>query len=371
MDNFYCKGCLTPRSRPRVVFDKNGFCNACNWAETKKSINWKYKRNDLARICDKFRRSDYYDCIVPVSGGKDSSYVAWKMKHELGMNPLCVTFTPPIQTEIGRQNLENFRNSGFDVMEIRPNPEVYRGLCKRMFIEQARSKFPFVIMIGTGVAKLALKLDIPFIIYGEEGETEYSGDSSYLDTVWMPWEYAFNCYHEGNDLHKYLDEFTQKELYWWLPPSEKDFEKLSITWWSKFENWDDELHRDLAVEKCGLLTSGKQAGTFTSHSQVDDYLQDLHAYEMFIKFGFGRATGDCNLAIHAGRMTREEAVEIVKKEDGVFPLNYLGIYSRFFDMSEGEFWSVLSKHVNRDILQSGKGDYGQREKPWILKNPVK
>ena len=124
------------------------------------------------------------------------------------------------------------------------------------------------------------------------------------------------------------------------------------------------------MEKCGLTTPGKQSGTFTSHSQVDDYLQDLHAYEMFIKFGFGRATGDCNLAIHAGRMTREEAVEIVKKEDGVFPLNYLGIYSHFFDMSEGEFWGVLSKHVNRDILQSGKGDYGQREKPWILKNPV-
>jgi hypothetical protein len=156
----YCQKCITPSTRPRVVFDENGTCNACNWAEKKKSIDWNAQRGRLKAICQAHRNNHPYNIIIPVSGGKDGSYVAWKMKHEFGMNPLCVTFSPPIQTELGRRNLESFRGSGFDLLEIRPNPEVYRKLCKRMFIEQARCKFPFVIGIGTAIAKEALKATI-------------------------------------------------------------------------------------------------------------------------------------------------------------------------------------------------------------------
>ena len=87
----YCTRCLTPSTRPRVVFNEESVCNACQWAEKKKSIDWAQKWNELKKLCDEFRRKDDFDVIVPCSGGKDGSYVAWKMKHEFGMHPLCVT----------------------------------------------------------------------------------------------------------------------------------------------------------------------------------------------------------------------------------------------------------------------------------------
>ena len=360
----YCTKCLTPSTRPRVVFNEDSVCNACQWAEKKKSIVWTQKSKELEELCDKFRRKDDFDVIVPCSGGKDGSYVAWKMKHDFGMHPLCVTFSPPIQTELGRRNLDNFRNSGFDLIEIRANPEIYRRLCKRMFVEQARSKFPFVIAIGTAVAQVALKFDVPFIMGGEEGETEYGGSDRYANQVFMDSKYMVQVYHEGSQLREYLDEFSEADLKWWLLPPEEELKKLKITWWSKWESWDDQLHRDLAAEKCGLQTSIDETGTFTNYAQLDDILQDLHMYECFIKFGFGRATADCNLAIKGGRITREEGVELVNKYDGTFPDKYLSDYIEYFEMTEEEFWAVIDSFANTEILKKVDGRW--RLKPAMI-----
>ena len=360
----YCKRCVTPITRPRVVFT-DGVCNGCLWAEEKKTINWDERRERLQAICNQYRSQNYYDIVVPVSGGKDGSYVAWKMKHEFGMHPLCVTFAPPIQTELGRQNLNNFRQSGFDLIEIRPNPNIYARLCKRMFIDAARSKFPFVIGIGTAVARIALQVDVPLIIYGEEGETEYGGSDKYKNLEFINQDYI-QVYHEGHSVLDYCDEFEEHELYWWVKPPKMD--TLKVTWWSKFESWDDKLHRDLAVEKCGLTVQDKQSiGTFTNYAQIDDVLQDLHMYECFLKYGTGRTTADCNLAIKGNRMTREQAVEYVNKYEGTFPNQLLSTYCQYFDMSKREFRETLDKHANKDILEfKGWGE----SRPWVLKNQI-
>ena len=192
----------------------------------------------MEKLCDELRRKDDFDVIVPCSGGKDGSYVAWKMKHDLGMHPLCVTVSPPLQTEIGRRNLDNFRNSGFDLIEIRPNPKIYRRLCKRMFVEQARAKFPFVIGIGTAVAQVALKFGIPFVMYGEEGETEYGGTDKYANQRFMDPDFMVQIGHEGNSLSNYSDEYSEVDLRWWLMPPEEELKRLRITWWSKWESKD-------------------------------------------------------------------------------------------------------------------------------------
>ena len=359
-----CIKCLTPDSRPRVTFNKAGVCNACQYAEKSLKIDWGKRWEDLEKLCDKHRKKDRWDVIAPVSGGKDSSYVAWKLKHDLGMNPLCVHFAPPMPTEVGRLNLKNFQKSGggFDLIEIHPNPEVYSDLCKWMFIEQARSKFPFVIGIGTSVSQIALKFNIPFIVWGEQGEEIYGGDSKHKSDF-MTFDFARKFYHEGND----LSQFGELDTQWWTLPPKKDFEKLSATWWSKYEAWDDQLHADLAIDKCGLIGTPQQTGTFTTHSQTDDMMQDLLMYECFIKFGFGRATADCNLAIHAERMTREQGVEIVNEKDGEFPLQYLYDYLEYFDMEEWEFWDVVHGHANLDILQR----VDDPSRPYILRDKVK
>ena len=350
----YCKECLTPSTRPRVVFT-DGVCNACLWAKEKKSINWKDKQKLLKKICRANRKSKGWDVIIPVSGGKDGSYVAWKLLNELGMHPLCVTFSPPMQTDLGRRNLERFRNAGFDLIEIRPNPVKYRELCKRLFVEQARSKFPFVIGIGTAVSYMADKLGIPLVIYGEEGETEYGGTDIYKNEIFMPYEYYTEIYHEGINIGEG----------WWKRLPKGKQKKLKVTWWSKFEAWDDKLHADLAKEKFGMETE-PQVGTFTDYAQLDDYLQDLHAYECFIKYGTGRATGDANLAIKRGEITRERGIEIVREKDGLFPIQHLQKYLDFFQMTEEEFWAIIDKHANLEILQPT----GDKNRPYILKEEI-
>ena len=126
-DIFWCSTCLAMSTRNRISFDKKLRCNACQWAEEKKKLNWDTRKKYLLEILDQNRSQDQsFDCLVPVSGGKDGSYVAYQLKEKYDMNPLCVTVTPPLQLEIGKQNLTNFINSGFSVISIDPNINTMR-----------------------------------------------------------------------------------------------------------------------------------------------------------------------------------------------------------------------------------------------------
>lgn len=353
----YCKKCLNLSTRPRIIFDSKGICNACQWAEIKKrKIDWNIKWKQLEKLCDKYRSKDgsNWDVIVPCSGGKDGSYVAWKLKHELGMNPLCVTLIPQIQTHIGQKNLENFKKSGFDHILITPNPKIYKKLAIKGFKEQGRPKLPFVVGISTVTIKVAINFNIPFIIYGEEGESEYGGKMTQAYNNKISREYLIKYYYSGHDPSEYLGDFKKSELNWWLLPTEEEMGKIDLfpTHWSHYENWDPLLHSKLAIEKCGLQpVEGFSIGTFTNTAQLDDILQDLHAYMMFIKFGFGRATSDAGIEIRAGRMSREEGIEFIKKYDGIFPEKYLQDFLNYFEMNEKEFWQIIDSFANRDLLE--------------------
>ncbi len=351
----YCSCCLNNSLRPRITFNDTGKCSACQWAETKKSIDWDGKRNDLKQLCNTYRRNDYWDVIVPCSGGKDGSYVAWKLKHEFGMHPLCITFAPPMPTQIGKENLRNFIASGFDHMQINPNPQIYRLLNKKGFIEQGRPKLGFVMGISTAITRMAISMKIPFVMWGEEGESEYGGSMEQATKNKIDRDYLVQCYYSGHDPGEYLRDFSQHDLLWWSLPTQDEMNMVNIyqTHWSKFEPWDDQLHRDLAIEKCDLRTE-QQIGTFTDYAQLDDILQDLHAYMMFLKFGFGRATSDVNLAIRAGRITRDEGLVIVKDKDGIFPWDYWNKYFEYFDMKEYEFWEVIDSWANNKILEKNE-----------------
>lgn len=360
MKFFYCKKCLMPSTRPRLTFDKDGVCDACEWEEIKKTtVDWEKRRADLHKLCDNFRRDDMFDVIVPCSGGKDGSYVAWKLKHEFGMHPLCVTFATPMPSELGKRNLERFIASGFNHIQINPNPDVYKALNKRGFIQDGYPKRGFVAGLAPAITKIAIGLNIKFVMWGED-EKEYGG--------------AWNCYSPdykikyadflngddfcGKDPSSYLDQFNKKDFYWWLMPSQEEMDQAELyqTYWSRFEPWDDELHRKLAVEKCGLEgNKDANVSTFTTHSQVDDIMQPFFMYMAFVKFGFGRATADCGLAIRLGRMTREEAVEIVKKYEGEFPEKDLPALLDYFEMTEQKFWKVIDSFVNKKILEKVDG----------------
>lgn len=366
---FLCKECLTLSSRPRATYDKNGVCNACNWAKQKKtSVDWKERWKKLEEICNRYRRNNgYWDVIVPCSGGKDGTYVAWMMKYKLGMHPLCITVKPSLQTQIGKENLDNFIASGFDHILITPNPKIYAALCKKTLIEQGRPKQPFEIAISTALLKMALKLKIPFIMYGEEGESEYSGIPPKFDEFKISKDYLIECYYSKHNPNEFLYDFDRKDLQWFLLPDDKEIEegRLFATHWSNFEDWCPLKHYRLAEKECGFKPlKHRSIGTFTNYAQLDDKLQELHAYMMQIKWGFGRTWSDACIEIRAGRMTREEGLKMVKKYDGEFPEEYLKDYLEYYGMTKKEFFDVIDSFRSPDIWKKVNGK-------WKLKFEIK
>jgi len=360
MKIFFCKKCLMPSTRPRVQFNEEGICNACLHHERKmKGMDWTQRWLRLKELSDKFRSSDgSFDVIVPCSGGKDGSYVSWRMKHDLGMHPLGVTCRPLMPTRIGEQNLESYILSGFDHFKLSPNPETLRLASKKGFIEQGRPWHAFDTYVSTAVFQIAIHFGIPFIMYGEEGESEYGGASDAKEKIDR--DYLLNYYYSGHDPSNYG--------LWWKMPSQEDLDKLYPTHWSKFEDWDPQIHARHAKEHCGLeMLVGGSIGTFTNYASLDDLTRDLHVYLQFTKFGFGRCVADASVEIRRGRMTRAQGVEVCRRIDGAFPVELLPAYLDYYEMSEKEFWTIIDKYVDYNMLYKT----GNIERPYELKDEYK
>jgi len=174
----FCKKCTISNQRPRIIFDKEGVCSACRYAECKQTkIDWSLREKELKELCDRFRKSNEYDVIVPSSGGKDSSYVAHQLKNKYGMNPLTVTWAPHIYTDIGWRNFQAaIHKGGLDNILGTPNGITHRKLTKLAFEILGDPFQPFIYGQTNFPLQIAAKYKIPLLMYGENGEVEYGGD---------------------------------------------------------------------------------------------------------------------------------------------------------------------------------------------------
>lgn len=359
---FWCKNCVMPSTRPRIEFNDNDICNACEWHAKKQTIvDWPSRWNILEAICDRFRGiNGNFDCIIPASGGKDSSYIAMQFKEVLGMHPLTVTFAHPLPTRLGWQNWNNFVATGFDNILITPKSENYKRFARDSFISQGLPKQPFVCGISTAIIKIAKQMDIKLICFAEQGEVEYGGKTNTQHLQKFNRDFLVNIYYEGQ---KNINNYGP----WWEIPTNEDFEDLHVTWFSLFEDWDPQEHAIFAKQKCNMqMHVGGNIGTFTNYAQNEDMLQDLHMYLCYIKYGFGRCSADVSIEIRRSRMTREQGVKIVNELDGLFPLEYLDAYLDYFDMTEKEFWKIIDKWANQKLMMQTN----KPERPWILKEKI-
>ena len=341
-DLIYCKCCWVPSTRPRVTFSERGWCNACEWNFEKKTLNWQERWTKLEEICDRYRHKDGSpDVIVGFSGGKDSLWVAYSLKEKLGMHPLLVTIMPHLETEIGKWNRENLctKESGFERLNITLKEDKYRDLAKFHFEDTGRPKHPWETAISAVIINQAVKLGIPFIMYGEEGEMEYGGSSREKDRWMLP------CDKE------YLMKFYWQEKLDWDIPSDEEFSKIFFTQFSRFENWSPIKHAEFAKSKGMETLPTRSIGTFTNDCQLSDKMQDLHVYLMGIKFGFGRCTSDVCIAIREGWIERDEGLELIENYDGEFPQIYLNDYLDYFRMTKQRFNFTILKHANTEILE--------------------
>ena len=350
---FWCSTCLNMSTRNRIVFDTDGRCNACVWSEEKKTVDWLDRELQLKELLEKYKNLGPYDLIVPVSGGKDGSYVAYNCKYKYGLNPLCVTVNPPLRSALGYSNLENFKKSGYTVLEINLPYETLRHINTKGFVDQGRPLYGWTTAIFSAVIRVAKAFDISLIMYGENGEIEYGGsnDSKYKPTFTA--DFAKSVYLE-NEVENTFKNIKKSDSFFWTFP--KFIDNIELAHWSYFENWDPYRNYLIAKEHCGLQErEDKNTGTYTNFAQNDNILYDLHTYLMYLKFGFGRATQDSGIDIRRGSMTREQAIQLAKLYDNELPEIYIKQYLDYYQMSPSEFYSVLKKWLNKDLF-SVEGD---------------
>ncbi len=356
----WCANCLAMSTRPRLSFDLRGWCNACVWAENKKNLDWGERKQQLEKLLNKHRRDDgRFDCVVPVSGGKDGSYVAYNLKNKYGMNPLAITVTPALSLALGDENLKSFISSGYNHISINPAYNAMRQLNKTGFIEMGFPYYGWLIAIHTAVIRATMSFGIGLIFYGEDGEVEYGGLTETEKTPVYNVNYQKKIYLEGG-YEKVLNAsgLSGSDLYFFSYPEQEELNRHSIdlTHWSYYENWDPYRNYLVAKEYCGLKESDDtNPGTFTNFAQNDQALYALHTYLMYLKFGFGRANQDASIEIRRGAMDRQQAVNLVRLYDGSYPEEFINLYLDYYGLTKSEFDAVLDQYANKNLFEKVGG----------------
>jgi N-acetyl sugar amidotransferase len=332
--------------------------------EEKKRMDWSGRQRELEELLAAHRSRDGgFACLVPVSGGKDGSYVAYMLKHRYGMRPLAVTVRPALSLEIGDKNLYNFIHSGYDHIHVTPNPLVLDRLNKYGFIEKGFPYYGWLIAIMTAVIRTATNFKIPLLFYGEDGEVEYGGASESRNKALYDIGYMKRVYLEGGHDKVFArimedEDITEDDLYFFKFPTDEEVAAsgLSFTHWSYFEAWDSYRNYVIAKDHCGLIEKDEgNADTFTNFAQNDQALYALHAYLMYLKFGFGRATQDAGIEIRRGSMTRDQALNLVRMYDNAYPRDLIPVYLEYYGMTKDEFDAVLDRYANRALFDKVDG----------------
>jgi N-acetyl sugar amidotransferase len=351
-----------PDTKPDLKFNKDGVCSACEYYEKRRDINWQERRKELMKVLEKYKSKDghNWDCIVPVSGGKDSTYQVVKML-QLGMSPLCVTATTCHLSDVGRKNIENLKNLGVDYVEFSTNPIVRRKLNRIALSRVGDISWPEHVSIFTIPVQTAVNYRIPLIIWGENPQNEYggpaaAGSNNVLDRKWLM---SF-----GGLLGMNLSDFEGKEgiegkdLIAYTYPSDQQLKDGGVTglFLGHYFPWDG-LSNALFSTAFGFTSySGAIEGSMANYENVDNYQTGIHDYFKYLKYGFGRVTDFACLHLRRGRLSREDALQIVQRLDGKFPWSYLGkplqeILSPL-SLSIDQFIQICDKFTNKKIFKT-------------------
>ena len=361
----YCKKCLQPDTRPGIYFSEDGVCGACLYEESKASIDWGQRINELHEIAEWAKsKKRPYDCVIGVSGGKDSTFQAVYAKEKLGLNVLLVNCEPNCITEVGKYNIENLINLGFDCIKIRPNPKVERILARKSFYEYGNIVKPSEYPLWVSAYRIALNMDIPLIIQGENASltlgTSKTGQDGGGDAFNVT---KLNTLQGCNAADWVSDEVSERDLFFYQFPSMEEFKNKDIRaiWlqyyvkeWSQVYNADFSIARGLR----GRWTEDlKDLGRYRRNSALDSDMQIPNQMIKYLKMGFGFATDEACYDIREGRLSREEAKWLVEQYDGKCGEQYIEQFCDYISITKEEFWRVVDGYVNRKLFykdESGK-----------------
>ena len=369
MEIKYCTKCLFPETKPDLSFNDEGVCSACVAAEDKdKGIDWEERKSEFFKIVERYKLPEGslgWDCLIPVSGGKDSTYQAWFMKEVCGLNPLCVCFETAVVTEVGQKNIDNLSKMGMDVIHFKKNYASYKKMVVEGFKLIGDEMWPNHDGIFTIPVMFAVKFNIPLIIWGENSQQEYGGPnlesakSPILNRKWLE-EFGGLLGYRIQDMVG-VDGLTEKELSPYFYPSDKEIEKVGVTglFLGSYFFWDARKQLEI-IKKHGFSVKedGPVEGTYTNYENTDEKLVGLHDYLKYVKYGFGRATDHAGIDIRNKRISREEGIKLVKEFDGKYPSYAVSEFIKYSGMGKEEIDSIIDSFTNPVLFaQDEKGNF--------------
>lgn len=350
-----------PDTKPDLVLDHEGICNACRSYEKRTEVDWDLRRIELDQILDRYRKRDgsNWDCIVPVSGGKDSTYQVIRML-QLDLNPLCVTSTTCSLSEIGRANIENIKSLGVDYIEMTPNPKIRAKLNRIGLTEVGDISWPEHVGIFTIPVRAAVEYGVPLIVWGENSQNEYGGPAAaagnnVLNRRWLE-EFGGLLGLRVSDIIG-MEGIEARHLIPYAYPTDEELARVGVTglFLGHYIPWDG-LSNALISTAHGFKSKPTSVeGSMVNYENLDNYQTGIHDYFKFLKFGFGRATDLACLHIRRNRLTRRDGLDIVRQLDGKFPWTYLdkplAEILRPLDLSVEKFIEVCDQFTNRKIFK--------------------
>lgn len=354
----FCKNCLYPNSKPDLIFDAEGVCSACRAFEARAQIDWAARADEFRWLADDHRTDGGYDCIVPVSGGKDSTYqVVTVLKH--GLHPLCVSAITDDLSPIGRRNLDNIRRLGVDLIEVHCNPIVRRKINRICLSEIGDISWPEHVTIFTVPVRIAVEKGIKLIIWGENSQNEYGGpgnssEATLLDRRWLE-EFGGLLGLRVRDLDDHAGIRRRDQLPYEYP-EESELRRRGVrgVFLGQYFPWDG-LANAILSQAYGFETLPHLVeGSLCNYENLDNHQAGIHDYFKYLKFGFGRATDIACNHIRRGRLSREDAIPMVRRHDGKFPSTYLGkplkdILAEI-GLDETEFDVICDRFTNKKLF---------------------
>ena len=362
---FRCKNCLFPSTKPDLVFNEKGICGACTYTDYyQNEIDWGKKEEEFKKLCQEIKSSNKnneYDCVIAVSGGKDSTYQTYLAKEIGKLNPLLVSFEPSRQTEIGAKNLDNLNKTfDCDLIQLKKNEKTYRKLAKIGFETVGDHEWPNHVGIYTWPIKMAMKMDIKLILYGEpqgligQGRSKKLTQIEKIDRGWFE-QYVGLIGLRPKDMMEFDENLNIKNMFPYIFPEDDEIKKKGTIpiFTGNYFKWDWH-HVVSKMEKFGWERSKERTeGDYENIEDLDCGFQPIHQYFKFIKYGYARATDHASYEIRHNRLTKKQAKELIITYDNELPKKYFSEFMEFLNIKEERFFEIRDKFTNHELFKTG------------------
>lgn len=357
----YCTRCVYPENHPlHLTFDDEGVCSGCRVHEEKDELDWSARAKKLKNLLESYRNrsGNNYDCIVPVSGAKDSWFIVHVVKNVYGLNPLLVSYNKHYNTELGIRNLAYLRTVfDCDFYQMTVSPEVVKKVTRASLRKMGSIYWHVIAGQTVFPVQVAVRLKIPLIVWGAHQGVDQVGMFSHLDEVEMTRKYRKDHDLMGFEAEDLVDEFDhvgERDVVPFLYPHDKQIERVGVRgiYLNNYIRWDSKAQHELMIRKYGFETN-RQERTFDTYNDTDCFLySDLHDSIKYLKYGYGKVTDHACREIRLKRMTREEGIELVARYQRKMPRRAEMFY-QWLGITERSFNFVMDQHRDPSIWRRG------------------